>query len=810
VNGSWARHKIQFSGGTSGDVSLSAEAQGSLSNETWHHVVLRRQGTTFTLTLDGQPGSAGTATTAAPKAFTHANALIAGWYNAGETPFVGALDDIQIFRSALADADVEILYRSTLEDFSGEAGGECQAAVPDILVDAMQPGGGATVSHTITARSPQTGEVETFECKRLNGDVVGASYGYPAGVTRVVCTSGPSTVPFNVVVNRFTGPLLTVPPDMVADATTRSQGIAVASLAYSVTAVGSDGAAIGASCTANGQPVSTTGGTFPAGTTVVTCTATADGKAASDSFSVRVDDRPPVVTVVPPADQPFEATGPGGASAPFNAVAADVVDGSLPVTCNVGASVIQSGGAFAIGTSTVVCTATDGSGGTGSASFAVTVVDTTAPAISVAVTPGANAAGWHRGPAAIDWTVTDVVGVATTTGCDDITVEDETFGTVYTCTARDAAGNTAKRAVAIRLDRTGPAIQFGATAPAANASGWHRSDVTIPYTVADSVSGLPIGATGAGTLSFMTDGTGMSQEVVAVDAAGNESREQSPLVSIDRTPPTIAGATDRAPNANNWYNADVTVTFTCDDALARIATCAPAIQIVSEEGANRSRTATAVDLAGNTASATVGGINIDKTAPTIVGAADRAPNANSWYNADVTVTFTCADGLSGIGTCAPATQVITQEGLDLSRTATAIDLAGNNASATVGGINIDKTAPVVTCSNNAPALWPPNHKLVPILASVNVDGGVSGASRFSLVSATSNEPDNGLGDGDTANDIQGFAVGTADTSGQLRAERSGRGNGRLYTLAYQGFDLAGNAASCTTQIAVPHSGSARR
>jgi microsomal dipeptidase-like Zn-dependent dipeptidase len=802
VNGSWARHKIQFSGGTSGDVSLSAEAQGSLSDETWHHVVLRRQGTKFTLTLDGQLGSAGTATTASPKAFTHANALIAGWYNAGETPFVGALDDVQIFRSALADADVEILYRSTLEDFSGEAGGECQAAVPDILVDATQPGGGATVSHTITARSPQTGEAETFECKRLNGDAVGASYSYPAGVTRVVCTSGPSTVHFNVVVNKFTGPLLTVPPDMVADATTRSQGVAVASLAYSVTAVGSDGAAIGASCTANGQPVSTTGGTFPAGTTVVTCSATVDGRTASDSFSVRVDDRPPVVTVAPPAGQPFEATGPGGAAATFDAVATDVVDGSLPVTCSIGGGVIQSGGTFAIGTSTVVCTATDGSGGTGSASFAVTVVDTTAPAIAVAVTPDANAAGWHRGPASIDWTVTDVVGVATTTGCDDVTVDDETFGAVYTCTARDAAGNTAKRAVAIRLDRTGPAIQFGAAAPAANANGWHRGNVTVPYTVSDGVSGLPIGATGDGSVSFTLEGAGMSQEVVAVDAAGNESRAHSPLVNIDRTAPTIAGAPDRAPNASGWYNAAVTIAFECADALSGVAGCTSA-QTLAAEGAGQSAAGVVTDRAGNSASTTVGGVSIDTTPPAVT--TSRTPaNAFGWNNADVTVGFAATDGLSGIAGSPSASYVVSTEGEGQSRSHTFTDRAGNTASATVGGINIDKTAPIVTCSNNAPALWPPNHKLVPILTSVNVDGGVSGALNFTLVSATSNEPDNGLGDGDTANDIQGFAVGTADTTGQLRAERSGRGNGRLYTLAYQGLDLAGNAASCTTQIAVPH------
>jgi hypothetical protein len=42
----------------------------------------------------------------------------------------------------------------------------------------------------------------------------------------------------------------------------------------------------------------------------------------------------------------------------------------------------------------------------------------------------------------------------------------------------------------------------------------------------------------------------------------------------------------------------------------------------------------------------------------------------------------------------------------------------------------------------------------------------------------SNEPDNGLGDGDTANGIQCWIPGTADVSGMFRAERSGKGSPR--------------------------------
>ena len=60
------------------------------------------------------------------------------------------------------------------------------------------------------------------------------------------------------------------------------------------------------------------------------------------------------------------------------------------------------------------------------------------------------------------------------------------------------------------------------------------------------------------------------------------------------------------------------------------------------------------------------------------------------------------------------------------------------------------------------------------------------------MSVTSNEPDNGLGDGDTSNDISGAGLGTDDRSVQVRAERSGTGTGRVYTFVYRVTDSSGN------------------
>jgi hypothetical protein len=73
-----------------------------------------------------------------------------------------------------------------------------------------------------------------------------------------------------------------------------------------------------------------------------------------------------------------------------------------------------------------------------------------------------------------------------------------------------------------------------------------------------------------------------------------------------------------------------------------------------------------------------------------------------------------------------------------------------------------------------------------------------------LTSIVSNEPDNGTGDGDTANDIQDAAFGTPDTAFRLRAERAGPGDGRIYTIVYTGSDGSGNTASDVDLVVVPH------
>jgi hypothetical protein len=71
--------------------------------------------------------------------------------------------------------------------------------------------------------------------------------------------------------------------------------------------------------------------------------------------------------------------------------------------------------------------------------------------------------------------------------------------------------------------------------------------------------------------------------------------------------------------------------------------------------------------------------------------------------------------------------------------------------------------------------------------------------RISITGVTQDEPLNGLGDGDTTPDavLQGGSV-------LLRAERSGLGTGRIYTVTFSATDTKGAACTGTIAVCVPH------
>jgi hypothetical protein len=115
---------------------------------------------------------------------------------------------------------------------------------------------------------------------------------------------------------------------------------------------------------------------------------------------------------------------------------------------------------------------------------------------------------------------------------------------------------------------------------------------------------------------------------------------------------------------------------------------------------------------------------------------------------------------------------------------------------------VDNEAPGVTgFSLSQTSLWPPNHAMIDVAVNYAAGdncGGPGGSSCELTVS--SNEPVNGLGDGDTSPDWQVVDAHHV----RLRAERAGGGSGRVYTLTLRCTDAAGNTTVKTGTVRVPH------
>jgi hypothetical protein len=338
---------------------------------------------------------------------------------------------------------------------------------------------------------------------------------------------------------------------------------------------------------------------------------------------------------------------------------------------------------------TITCSASSAGGPN---SHSVTIKrDATNPSVTATPSPVANANGWNNSDVTVTYSGTDALsGVDFCDPADVLVAEGAGQSATGSCT--DEAGNSASATASdINIDKTAPSASASAS-PAPNANGWNNTNVTVSFTGADGLSGIDF-CDPAEVLS--SEGAGQSASGTCTDEAGNVSDEATASgINIDKTAPTAVAIASPVANANGWWNTDVTVSFSGSDLLSGIDFCSADV-VLSSEGAGQSASGTCTDKAGNiSAQATAGGINIDKTAPSVSATPSPVANANDWNNSDVTVTYSGTDALSGIDSCDPA-DVLDTEGAGQSATGSCTDEAGNSASATAGGINIDKTAPTV-------------------------------------------------------------------------------------------------------------------
>jgi hypothetical protein len=120
----------------------------------------------------------------------------------------------------------------------------------------------------------------------------------------------------------------------------------------------------------------------------------------------------------------------------------------------------------------------------------------------------------------------------------------------------------------------------------------------------------------------------------------------------------------------------------------------------------------------------------------------------------------------------------------------------------VPGSSGDTAPPTISGASADPAsLWPPDHKMRSVTVTATVEDDQDPNPTLSILSVSSNEPEEGTGDGDTPGDWTITGALTVD----LRSERSGSGNGRVYTITLVATDASGNESFETVDVVVPKS-----
>ena len=139
----------------------------------------------------------------------------------------------------------------------------------------------------------------------------------------------------------------------------------------------------------------------------------------------------------------------------------------------------------------------------------------------------------------------------------------------------------------------------------------------------------------------------------------------------------------------------------------------------------------------------------------------------------------------------------------------------------IAGLDVcDEIPPTADVTLSREILWPPNHKLVNVKTWVEAMDNFDNHPTYTLVSVTSNEPDDGYVK-DDAEDLDGKGAEKGDDWGgrdkgddivilsatrfKLRAERLGTGDGRIYTITYEIMDACGNTSLVSVEVLVPHS-----
>jgi hypothetical protein len=631
---------------------------------------------------------------------------------------------------------------------------------------------------------------------------------FPVGTTLV--TSGGqdgAACSFSVTVNDTQTPSISCPADVTATESPAGSGSAIVN--YPAPTVTDNDPQATATCD---HP---SGSSFPVGNTTVACTASdrAGNTSTSCSFTVTVESLGGCTLGCPQDITVNNDAGACGAVVTYPEATSSQDCAAGTVTYSQ-----ASGTSFAVGTTTVTATRSTGE----TCTFHITVVDSEAPQVTcpanktvnapagqcdVTVNPGTATAtdqcagvtvagaradggplngSYHVGDTTIVWTATDAAG--NTSSCEQIVTVKDTTAPTISCPPNINQGNDPGTCSAT-LD---PGTATGSDGCGIESVKGTRSDgepLDAPY---------PVGTT---TITW-----------VATDQSDNTATCSQTVTINDTESPTVTAPADSSDSADANCQAPVpdyvsgsTASDNCTPTVTQSPTAGTMVGIGSH-----AVTVTATDAAGHSASDTVVFTVNDTTAPTVTAPADSSASADANCMApvpDYAASSTTADNCDSSVTVTQSPAAGTMVGLGPHTvTVTATDDAGNSSSDTVIFTVNDTTGPVITTNGQTPSMWPANHKYKTFLVTDFVTGVSDNCSTLGVGSVvisqvTSDETENGNGDGNTSNDI---VIAAGCKSVQLRAERDGGGNGRVYTITFKVTDAAGNVGTKTVTVVVPH------
>ena len=403
---------------------------------------------------------------------------------------------------------------------------------------------------------------------------------------------------------------------------------------------------------------------------------------------------PPTLSL--PSSVTQSVDGPGPYPVSYSVSANDTENGSVPVSCSP-----ASGSDFAYGDTTVNCSATDPSDlSVATGSFTVTVVDTTAPSLSLPSPIHVEVVGLASAPVTYTATQNDA---GTVSGANCSPASGSTFPngtTTVTCTATDSHGNTSSGSFTVNVSDTTPPTITVPSPITENVDGSASRVVTFSTSLSEAGTvscSPPSGSTFAyGATTVTCNGS---------DVAGNAAAPASFTVTIvDNTPPTITVPAPITVNINDATSAPVTYTATATDGtgpnqVAVTPVCAPASGSQFALGTT-TVTCNATDVAGNAATPKSFTVKVVDTTPPVV--AITSGPSGTVASRTATIGFTTSEGTTACqidgGAFAACSSPASYTGLaDGNHTFTvrATDAAGNSASASRSW-KVDATPPVLS------------------------------------------------------------------------------------------------------------------